>query len=89
MFEVESTTSIYSGILRMTDFVVKVPNLTVDMHIVAPSEDEEQARRQMTRPTFQHVMDRAQHCSLQYLSFDEVRDKKELVDRAGPLQTVF
>lgn len=89
MFEVESTTSIYSGILRMTDFVVKVPNLAVDMHIVAPSEDEEQVRRQMTRPTFQHVMDRAEHCSLQYLSFDEVRDRRTLVEQAGPLQTVF
>jgi hypothetical protein len=89
MFEVESTTSIYSGILRMTDFVVKVPNLAVDMHIVAPAEDEEQARRQMTRPTFQHVMDRAQHCSLSYLSFAEVRNKSELVEQAGPLQAVF
>jgi hypothetical protein len=89
MFEVESTTSIYSGILRMTDFVVKVPNLAVDMHIVAPAEDEEQVRRQITRPTFQHVMDRAEHCSLQYISFDEVRDRRKLVEQAGPLQTVF
>lgn len=89
MFEVESTTSIYSGILRMTDFVVKVPNLAVDMHIVAPAEDEDQVRRQMTRPTFQHIMDRAQHCSLQYISFDEVRNKQELVAQAGPLQAVF
>lgn len=89
MFEVESTTSIYSGILRMTDFVVKVPNLAVDMHIVAPTEDENQVRRQMTRPTFQHIMDRAQHCSLQYPSFDEVRRTQQLVKQAGPLQAVF
>ena len=89
MFEVESTTSIYSGILRMTDFVVKVPNLAVDMHIVAPQDDEEQVRRQMNRPTFQHVMDRGQHCSLQYLSFEEIRNKRDLVEQAGPLQEVF
>jgi len=89
MFEVESTTSIYSGILRMTDFVVKVPNLAVDMHIVAPQDDEEQVRRQMNRPTFQHVMNRAQHCSLQYLSFEEIRNKRNLVEQAGPLQAVF
>lgn len=89
MFEVESTTSIYSGILRMTDFVVKVPNLAVDMHIVAPTDDEDQVRRQMTRPTFEHIMGQAHHCSLQYLSFDEVREKQGLVDRAGPLQVVF
>jgi len=89
MFEVESTTSIYSGILRMTDFVVKVPNLAVDMHIVAPQDDEEQVRRQMNRPTFQHVMNRAQHCSLQYLSFEEIRNKRDLVEQAGALQAVF
>lgn len=89
MFEVESTTSIYSGILRMTDFVVKVPNLAVDMHIVAPAADEEQVRRQMNRPTFQHVIGRANHCSLQYLSFEEVRSKRELVEQAGPLRAVF
>lgn len=85
MFEVESTTSIFSGILRMTDFVVKVPNLAVDMHIVAPAEDEDQVRRQMDRPTFQHIMDRAEHCSLQYLSFDEVREKHNLV--RGPCRS--
>jgi hypothetical protein len=89
MFEVESTTSIYSGILRMTDFVVKVPNLAVDMHIVAPAEDEDQVRRQMDRPTFQQVTDRAEHCSLQSLPFDEVREKHNLVNRVGPLRAVF
>lgn len=89
LFEVESTTSIYSGSLRMTDFAVKVPNLAVDMHIVAPDTDEAEVRRQIDRPTFQHVMDPAHHCSLQYLSFSTVREKREVVGRAGPLQRVF
>jgi hypothetical protein len=89
MFEVESTTSIYSGILRMTDFMVKVPNLAVDMHIVAPDEDEDKVRREMERPTFQKVMNMADHSTLRYTPFDEVRHKHETVERAGPLQTVF
>jgi hypothetical protein len=89
MFEVESTTSIYSGILRMTDFVVKVPNLAVDMFIVAPDDDEEKVRREMNRPTFQRVLEPAEHCSLQFVSFNGVRDKHELVEQAGPLQDVF
>jgi len=89
MFEGESTTSIFSGILRMTDFAVKVPNLAVDMHIVAPEADEDQVRRQIDRPTFQHVMGEAKHCSLQYLSFEAVREKREVVSRAGPLKQVF
>lgn len=89
MFEVESTTSIYSGILRMTDFTVKVPNVAVDMHIVAPAEDEDKVREEMNRPTFKRVLDQSQHSNLRYLSFEEVREKHETVQRAGPLQEVF
>ena len=89
MFEVESTTSIYSGILRMTDFVVKVPNLAVEMYIVAAGEDEDKVRQQMNRPTFSAIMNRANHSTLRFLSFEEVRETFDVVERAGPLQTVF
>lgn len=89
MFEVESTTSIYSGILRMSDFVVKVPNLSVDMYIVAPKQDEEKVRKQINRPTFQRVLGQANHCTLEYLPFKRIKERYNLVQRAGPLQTVF
>jgi hypothetical protein len=89
MFEVESTTSIYSGILRMTDFVVKVPNFAVEMYIVAPDSDEDKVRKEMNRPTFQKVLGDAEHCSLNYLSFDEVKERHETVSKAGPLRKVF
>lgn len=89
MFEVESTTSIYSGILRMTDFVVKVPNIAVDMHIVAPEEDEDKVREEINRPTFKKVLDPNEHSYLRYISFDEVRGTHETVQKAGPLQQIF
>jgi hypothetical protein len=89
MFEVESTTSVYSGILRMTDFMVKVPNIAVEMHIVAPVKDEDKVREEIDRPTFKRVVGQAEHCSLQYLSFDRVRDTYETVQEAGALQEVF
>lgn len=89
MFEVESTTSIYSGILRMTDFMVKVPNIAVDMHIVAPDDDEDKVREEINRPTFQHVLQPADHCTLRYLSFDDIRNTHDTVEQAGPLQDVF
>ncbi|MXR41246.1 hypothetical protein GRX01_07835 [Halobaculum sp. WSA2] len=89
MFEVESTTSVYSGILRMSDFVVKVPNLAVEMHIVASEEDEQKVRREMERPTFQRVMGMPDHSTLRYTSFEEVRKKHQTVQDAGPLQSVF
>jgi hypothetical protein len=89
MFEVESTTSIYSGILRMTDFVTRVPNIAVDMYIVAASEKEDAVRQQMGRPTFETVLSPVEHSSLQYLSFAEVEETHELVKEAGQLHEVF
>lgn len=89
MFEVESTTSVYSGILRMTDFMVRVPNIAVDMHVVAPSSDEDKVRKEIDRPTFQSILEPAEHCNMRYLSFDDVRDTYETVERAGPLQDLF
>ena len=89
MFEVESTTSIYSGILRMTDFVTRVPNIAVDMYIVAASEKEDAVRQQMERPTFETVLSPVAHSSLQYLSFADVEATYETVTEAGPLQEVF
>jgi hypothetical protein len=89
MFEVESTTSIYSGILRMTDFVTRVPNIAVDMYIVAASEKEDAVRQQMERPTFETVLSPVEHSSLQYLSFADVEETYETVTEAGPLQEVF
>ena len=89
MFEVESTTSIYSGILRMTDFVTRVPNFAVDMYIVAPESDADRVRKEMTRPTFEAVLSPVEHSSLQFLSFEAVRETYETVERAGPLQEVF
>lgn len=73
----------------MTDFIVQVPNLGVEMFIVTSNSDESQVRKHMNRPTFRHVVEPAQYCSLNYLSFEDVRDRYGLVQRAGPLQTVF
>ena len=73
----------------MTDFVGKVPNIAVDMHIVAPDDDEDKVREEINRPTFQHVLDSADHCSLRYLSFAGVRETYATVEQAGPLQEVF
>ena len=36
-FEIESTTSIFSGLLRMADLITMQPNLNIPLYIVAPS----------------------------------------------------
>ena len=37
-FEVESTTSVYSGLLRMSDLLALQPNLSIDLFLVAPDD---------------------------------------------------
>ena len=51
-FEVEDTTSIYSGILRMSDLVEENPNIRTSLHIVAPLERKEKVFKELSRPTF-------------------------------------
>ncbi len=51
-FEVEHTTSIYSGILRMADLMALQPNLNINAHIVAPVNRKEKVLQEITRPVF-------------------------------------
>lgn len=51
-FEVEHTTSIYSGILRMADLLALQPNMDIRLHIVAPDERREKVFQELRRPVF-------------------------------------
>jgi hypothetical protein len=52
-FEIEHTTSIYSGLLRMADLVALSPNLNFPLYLVAPEHRLSKVRAQLSRPTFQ------------------------------------
>jgi len=52
-FEVEHTTSIYSGLLRMSDLVASSPNINFPLYIISPEVRLKQVRRELSRPTFQ------------------------------------
>lgn len=54
-FEVETTTSIYSGLLRMSDLLSVVPSLKINLYIVAPRNRHDRVRSEATRPTFQKI----------------------------------
>lgn len=54
-FEVEETTSVYSGLLRMSDLISVVPALNIKLFIVAPKEREGKVRAELSRPTFQKI----------------------------------
>ena len=51
-FEIESTTSIYSGLLRMSDLLAMNPNLQIALYLVAPEVRREKVKEQINRPTF-------------------------------------
>ena len=54
-FEVESTTSIYSGLLRMSDLIAMQPNLNIPLYIVAPDERRDRVLTEVNRPTFSRL----------------------------------
>jgi len=51
-FEIECTTSIYSGLLRMADLLSLMPNTKVDFFLVAPKERREKVEQEIRRPAF-------------------------------------
>lgn len=72
-FEVEHSTAIYSGILRMADMIALQPNLSIRAHIVAPLARKGQVMREITRPAFSQMAGRRalrEVCS--YLSYDAI-----------------
>ena len=51
-FEIEHTTSIYSGLLRMSDLISMQPNIKINLYIVAPDERRDKVFEEINRPTF-------------------------------------
>lgn len=51
-FEVECTTSVYSGLLRMSDLLALQPNIEINLFLVAPDERREKVKQEILRPTF-------------------------------------
>ena len=51
-FEIESTTSIYSGLLRMSDLISMHPNLNIPLYLVVPDERRNKVLTEVNRPTF-------------------------------------
>lgn len=54
-YEVETSTSIYSGLLRMSDLVAVMPNSNIKLYIVAPNERRKKVLNEMNRPVFRAI----------------------------------
>ncbi len=80
-FEVEHTTSIYSGILRMADLMALQPNLNIRAHIIAPIERKEKVLQEISRPVFAFLENGPLSESCSYISYNsilELSNEKQL-----------
>jgi len=71
-FEVEHTTSIYSGILRMADLMALQPNLNIRAHIVAPFDRKEKVLLEISRPIFAFLENGPLSESCSFISYDSI-----------------
>src|SRR5207247_8584012 len=79
VFEIENSTSIYSGLLRFADLTMVAPNTVYPMFIVAPGERRNRVREQLARPTFRHL---GIHEKVRYLSYEKVNEIEKFFGEA-------
>jgi hypothetical protein len=73
-FEIESTTSIYSGLLRMADLLALQPNLNIPLFLVAPEDRRSKVITEINRPTFSRL-DPPLVEVCRYISFESLSSK--------------
>lgn len=79
-FEIEKSTSIYSGILRLEDLARSIPAGTCRLYLVAPNDREREVMAQLSRPAFRSDLDMI---SFAFLPFKELTDNCEALCRFG------
>jgi type II restriction enzyme len=85
-FEVEQSTSIYSGILRMKDLALSVPDQQCHFYLVAPESREQEVVAQMLRPGLRGNEDVFR---LGYLPSGELKKQCEALCRFGVDRSVL
>ena len=80
-FEVEHSTSIYSGIVRMLDLALSGSDLhaAAGLFLVAPDSREADVRAQLQRPAFSRVAD----LDISYLPYGELEKNRDAIARFG------
>lgn len=84
-FEVEKSTSIYSGILRLYDLALTIQDHSCNLYLVAPNKREKEIKAQLLRPSFQHE----QMCSISYILFSDLRCDCDAMCKFGTNSTVL
>jgi len=73
-FEVEHSTAIYSGLLRMADLLALQPNMNIALHIVAPAERRDKVLAEIRRPVFSLLEHQplAECCT--FIAYEDLRE---------------
>ena len=74
-FEIENSTQIFSGLLRLADLKAQAPNLAFPLYIVAPDEKRDAVMRQLGRPAFGAL---SVSSSTRYFSYSRLRQLDEM-----------
>lgn len=86
-FEVECTSSVYSGLLRMSDLLALQPNINIKLYIIAPEARRSKVRGEILRPTFK-MRDKPISEVCGFLSIEELTEKIEGLRRLGVLGSI-
>jgi type II restriction enzyme len=79
-FEIEHTTSIYSGIVRLLDLALGAPDqATRGLFLVAPDAREADVRAQVTRPAFRDIAS----LGVRYLPYSQLERNRDAMARFG------
>lgn len=81
-FEIEATTSIYSGLLRMSDLLALQPNLDLALYLVAPDDRRGKVRQEIARPTFAY-REKPLPRICGFVSFERLMEQVDGIRRLG------
>jgi len=71
-FEIEATTSIYSGLLRLNDLILSQPNIQIELFLAAARGKRNKVHNQLLRPSFQPLLPKCR-----FLAFEEIDEQME------------
>jgi type II restriction enzyme len=83
-FEVEKSTSIYSGILRLSDLYFSISNGEEVFYIIIPNSREKDVIQQLNRPVIKNSK-----MNIKYILFSELRNQCDAICKFGSDYTIM
>jgi hypothetical protein len=74
-FEVEESTTIYSGLLRLNDLALAQPNTRIDLYIAARQSRRQKVFNQFMRPSFQKLIPKCE-----FFAFEEIEETLKRIE---------